>query len=111
MLNLFFSTCFNTTCSPLKATNITVPNPVNIPEEFLCDEEIICNMVQCLDVSKANDPDGTSAKMLKCTAVSIAPSIPHMFNLCIKMEKIPEGWKLLVILPISKSNFASVCAK
>ena len=54
--------------------------------------------------TKANGPDGISAKMLKCTAVSNAPSITEMFNLCIKMGKIPEGWKLLFIVPIPKSS-------
>ena len=59
-------------------------------------------MLQCLDVSKANGPDGISARMLECTAVSIAPSITRMFNLCIKMGKLPEGWKLSFIVLIPK---------
>ncbi len=37
-------------------------------------------MLKSLDTSKANGPDGISARMLKSTADVIAPSVTKLFN-------------------------------
>ena len=54
------------------------PNVGNCPEDFLCTEEEVYEMLLSLDTSKANGPDGISAKMLKCTALSITPSLTQV---------------------------------
>ena len=61
-------------------------------------------MISNLDSTKSNGPDGISAKMLKATAVAIAPSVTMLFNLSIKNCELPFEWKLAHITPIPKSN-------
>jgi len=48
--------------------------------------------------------DGISGKMLKNTAISIAPSVTKLFNQSISTGKIPHKWKLSSIVPIPKSS-------
>ncbi len=51
------------------------------PKEFFCDVDRVHEMLLGLDTSKSNGPDGVSARMLKQTAASIAPSISQVFTL------------------------------
>ena len=52
---------------------------------------------------KASGPDMISAQFLKHTACSIAPSITNLFNLSLRVGRIPDKWKESVITPIPKS--------
>ena len=63
-------------------------------------------MLQSLDTSKANGLDGISARMLKSTAYSIAPSITKLFNHSIACGKPPSNWKKSAIVPIPKVSRA-----
>jgi len=72
MLNQYFSECFDMAQPPL-SSRYEEPNIGNYPEDFLCTEEEVYEMLLSLDTSKANGPDGISAKMLKGTALSITP--------------------------------------
>ena len=81
MLSKFFSICFNRLSTPLNDWSESD-----------------------LDVSKSSGPDGISAKMLKHTAVGIAPSITQLFNLSIKNGRVPRDWKLSTVVPIPKSG-------
>ena len=101
MLNKFFSRCFNSRCAPLEELS----DNTFLPEaELLCNEDSICELLLSLDVSKSNGPDGISARMLKCTAVSIAPAVTQLFNLSIRLGRVPNSWKLSSIVPIPKSS-------
>ena len=55
-----------------------------------------------LDPSKSTGPDGISARMLKATTVSIAPSITKLFNMSLASGTFPDSWKLARIVPIPK---------
>ncbi len=57
-------------------------------------------MLQSLDVTKANDPDGISTRMLKSTARAIAPSITNLFNHSITCGRPPSSWKMSSVVPI-----------
>ena len=74
------------------------------PEELLCEESTICDMLESLDISKSNGPDGVSLRMLKNTAASIAPSVTKLFNQSIKSGRIPSKWKSSYVVPIPKGN-------
>ena len=105
MLNKFFSNCFNCLSAPLKDWSESDFNlPDDPPDELLCNEDTVCELLASLDVSKSSGPDGISAKMLKHTAVSIAPSVTQLFNLSIKNGRVPRGWKLSTVVPIPKSG-------
>ena len=55
MLNNYFATCFNNSCNPLNEDLqplVTTP----FPEELLCNEEEVQELLSSLDESKANGP-------------------------------------------------------
>ena len=105
MLNKFFSNCFNRNCAPLEDwSEGDYKLPDDTPDELLCDEDTVCELLAGLDVSKSSGPDGISGKMLKHTAVSIAPSVTQLFNLSIRNGRVPRGWKLSSVVPIPKSG-------
>ena len=103
--NEFFSNCFNCNCAPLKdwfEGDYKLPD--DPPDELLCDEDTVCELLASLDVSKSSGPDGISGKMFKHTAVSIASSVSQLFNLSIRNGRVPRGWKLSSVVPIPKSG-------
>ena len=77
LLNSFFHSCFNTSHSPIKSHS--VPDAV-IPEDYICTEEEVFDLLSSLDTTKASGPDGISARMLKFTATSITSSVTKLFN-------------------------------
>ena len=105
MLNQFFSECFNQSLPPLTAEDIenfqTCPDAC--PEEFLCTEEEVLNLLTTLDTSKASGPDKISGRMLKSTASSIAPTVTKLFNQSIRNSVFPQLWKTAAVVPIPKS--------
>ena len=81
MLNTFFGDCFNHCVSPLDFKNWT-PFPVALMIYFVQLKWLLKH----LDTSKSNGPDGISARMLKLTAPSIAPSITNLFNVSVAFQ-------------------------
>ena len=105
VLNEFFHSCFNTALPPLTQEEDPEPTiPVPCPEELLCTEEEVLDLLQQLDTSKSNGPDGISAKMLKGVANSIAPVLAKVFNLSIVKAKVPSYWKSSRVVPIHKGS-------
>ena len=83
LLNRYFSKCFNQSVPPLNDEDIlefSSIDPLLCPEEFLCTEHEVFEMLSSLDIKKANGWDGISARMLRSTAASIAHGITLMFN-------------------------------
>ena len=94
MLNNFFSSCFNHSIPLISPSSGSErPNPIDCPPELLCTEDEVLELLRALDMSKANGPDNISAKMLKSTAVSIAPALTKLLNLLITTGKLPSAWK------------------
>ena len=105
MLNNFFSSCFNHSIPPISPSNGSErPNPIDCPPELLCTEDEVLELLCALDTSKANGPDNISAKMLKSTAVSIAPVLTKLLNLSIITGKLPSAWKTSSVVPIPKTE-------
>ena len=48
----------------------------------------------------ASGADGILAKILKETAVSIAPAISKLFNISLMLGELPAEWKHALITPI-----------
>ena len=95
MLNSFFSQCFNHSLPLLDFSDTDNLNPVReCPDELLCDVEEIHQLLSNLDINKANCPDNISARMLKATAPSIAPSGTQLFNLSLRSGCVPCLWKV-----------------
>ena len=62
----------------------------------------ICELLEAIDISKSNGPDGISARMLKYTAASITPSIARLFNQSLLSCKVPLEWKSSLVVPVPK---------
>ena len=54
--------------------------------------------------AKATGPDGISARMLKETASTIAPSVTELFNLSLHQQTFPSQWKYAKVVPIPKNS-------
>ena len=74
----------------------------NIPEEFLCTEIQVLDLIRSLDSTKSTGADGISARMLKATALSISKSLSVLFNKSITTGKFPTHWKFARVVPIPK---------
>lgn len=83
----------------------------NCPNELLCTEEEVYNLLSTLDVSKSNGHDDISAQMLKETALSTMSAVTQLFNISIRLGEIPHEWKVARISPIPKSGKSSYPAK
>ena len=106
-LNKFFSNCFNTGLPPLSVNDHDVfanANSSECPSELLCTEDDVLDLLLSLDTTKANGPDGISAIMLKATAPSIVKGVTILFNMSIKLGKVPTEWKTSAIVPIPKGG-------
>ena len=101
VLNKFFHSCFNTAL-PLLCPNTTKLEPSDCPENLLCSEQEVMDIIASLDVFKASGPDQISVRMIKGTASSIAPVLAQFFNVSIKSGRIPSTWKASNIVPIPK---------
>ena len=103
MLNTYFANCWNHSEPPLT-------DPLECNYEETCPDHLFCTtqesvqLIKGLDVSKANGPDGISARMLKATSESIAPSLTNLFNLSIAKGHFPKLWKAARVVPIPKST-------
>ena len=106
MLNSSFARCFNHALLPLSPeshSNIKIIDS-ELLHDLLCIEEEVCQYLSALDTTKASGADGISAKMLKETAVSIAPAVSKLFNTSLMLGELPAEWKHDLITPIPKSN-------
>ena len=103
-LNCFFSSCFNLSYPPLDPSTTQEQQSHFSYEQFYITFDEVEHMLKSLDCSKACGPDKISAQMLKYTASTIAPSIARLFNCSIHSGKLPDQWKLSMIVPIPKSS-------
>ena len=67
--------------SPLNFTDLDILQQAEDEQidDILCTVEEVQLYLESLDTSKSNGPDGISARMLKATASSIAPSVTQLF--------------------------------
>ena len=106
MLNSFFARCFNHALPPLSPEshpNIKIIDS-ELLHDLLCTEEEVCQYLSALNTTKASGADGISAKMLKETAVSIAPAVSKLFYTSLMLGELSAEWKHALITPIPKSN-------
>lgn len=57
-----------------------------------------------LDPSKALGPDGIPARLLKETAIQVAPSLCALFNKSLSLGIVPDDWKLANVVPVFKKG-------
>ena len=101
MLNSFFCSCFNTAHPSIEPQNVSI---TDCPDEILCSESEVGDLLASLDVLKSSGQDGIPARMLKFTAYSIAPSLTKLLNLSLRSNSIPSAWKKAPVVPTPKSS-------
>ena len=99
MLNSIFYSCFNQSHPAIAEC---YPPHLSCPDDVLCSEDEVCDLLAAMDVTKASGQDGVTAKILK-----IAPSFTKLFNLSVKLGVIPSQWKISLIVPIPKHSDGS----
>ena len=80
MLNCYFHQSFNKDIPSLN------PQPFLFPQEYLCTEDEVYDLITELDDSKSTGPDDISVKMLKATVTSITSSLTTLFNLSLRIK-------------------------
>jgi len=104
LLNVTFTNCLNYSLPGLSVADLPNAVPHECPDNFLCTEDVIYELLCSLDPSKANGHDDISARMLKETALSITPAVTQLFNISIQLGELPEEWKTARVTPIPKSR-------
>ena len=108
LLNNCFYNCFNRDFPALQnsdsACNFKHLIPKDCPDEMLYTEDAIFDLLISLNTTKSVGTDGISAKMLKCTATSIASPLTTPCNLSISTGVFPTAWKEGRIVPVPKST-------
>ena len=77
VLNNHFSRNFNCSLPPLNPNNFSVPQSIVCPDELLCTEVEVFNLISSIDMTKSNGLDGISARMLKATVGSITLAVTN----------------------------------
>ena len=103
LLNNFFFDCFNKSVPPLPDHHPSLDQD-SCPQALLCTEDKVLELLLSLDITKSTGPDDISARMLKGTATSIAPSLTHLLNLSLISGTFPDAWKLARVVPVPKSS-------
>ena len=104
MLNYYFSRCWNRSQPPLSEYFMNDTEEVGDSSDLFSSTDEIMKLIHGLDVSRANGLDGVSARMLKATTSSIAPSLTKLFNLFISARQFPASWKSARVVPVPKSS-------
>ena len=99
MLNSFFGECLNQYLPPL---DFSLLDELECPEELLCSVQEVQWLLNTLDTTKSNGPDGVSARMLKATTSSNVPSVTKLFNLSIQSGCFSVLWKMSNVVPVPK---------
>ena len=105
LLCSFFSFCFNQSCAPISPSS-NHPLRFPFPDELLCTESEVFDLLATLDTTTANGQDSISARMFK-SAASITPSLTKLFNMSLMTGCIPTQWKKSMVVPIPKNSNTS----
>jgi len=73
-------------------------------EDLLITEEEVLDQLKGIKPNKATGPDLISPRMLKEASKCICPSLTRLFNLSIRLGRVPLLWKRANVIPIHKKN-------
>ena len=76
-------------------------DPENCPNNFLCTDHMVYDLIVNLDIHKSSGTDDVSARMLKATADITTPTLTRLF---IRTGSFPDCWKTARIVPIPKKG-------
>ena len=102
LINSTFSSSFTTDPSPL--VNPSPLDPLLCPDDLLCSEEEVAQLISDLPSNTSCGLDGISSFLLKSTALSISLPLQKIFNLSLSSGLFPSMWKHSIIVPIPKTS-------
>ena len=92
------------------------PAPVNIapaaaaPRFAPIGNAQVVSAIRAMPNGKATGRSKLDAEMLKPIADLVAPALSFLFNECIRVGKVPGGWKEAILVPIPKNGSDSAPA-
>jgi len=92
MLNSFFYSCFRQSHPPVAEC---YPPYFSCPDDVLCSEQEVCDLLAALNVTKASGQDGISARMLRYIKYYLlthtnVQSVIEIRHHSIRLETIPD---------------------
>ena len=105
--NVFFSKASELDDSNAQLPNITRVLEINNLNSLIISKEDIVDQLKALDTTKAYGPDGVSPIFLKEGNDSLVNSLHRIFNLSLRLAKIPKLWKQANVVPIHKKELRS----
>ena len=89
-------------------TSKRLPNATQHPVEGIEDLHIsvvgVQNLLTSLNPKKANGPDQLPVRILKETAVEIAPILHVIFIASLQQEAVPKDWRSANVVPVFKKG-------
>ena len=104
LLNATFTSYYNSSVPELSVIDLLQDDPSDCPDDILCTEDEVFDLLHSLDTTKASGHDDISGLMLKQTALSITSVVTQLFNISIKLGELPDEWKIARVSPIPKSR-------
>ena len=80
------------------------PSPYQTMEDPFITEAGVLKLLQNIKVDKATGPDAIAARVMRETAVDLAPVLTTIFTHSINTESVPEDWKKANVIPIFKKG-------
>ena len=78
------------------------PSPYQAMEDPFITEAGVLKLLQNIKVDKTTGPDAIAARVMRETAVDLAPVLVSIFMHSINTESVPEDWKKANVIPIFK---------
>jgi len=105
LLNQFFTSSFNP--SVVQRSYGPSPTPGPLPDHLEIIPAEVAMLLKKIKPHSASGPDSVSAWMLRSLADVASPSIASLFNLSLRLGKLPKDWKLGNVVPIPKGTNTS----
>ncbi|XP_072016713.1 uncharacterized protein [Amphiura filiformis] len=86
------------------------PSPHPSMDRITVNIQGVIKLLQNLKPHKATGPDGIPARLLRETALEIAPAITLLFQASLDQGKVPASWKKASVVPIFKKGDRSLAA-
>ena len=102
VLNRYFSTVFTEENTDSLSTLDNSPYP-RIDDLNITLSGIV-SLLQDLDVHKACGPDGIFPRLLKETALNVAPMLTLLYQASLKQHQVPTDWKQALVVPVFKKG-------
>ena len=104
LLNSYFSSVFKTSTTVIGDCDSEASETKSGLGKITIDVAEVENYLRNLDITKACGPDKIPARLLKECGQHIAPSICELFNVSLRVGRLPVEWKSANVTPVHKKH-------